>query len=344
MGVLPQLSELGKVWDLVLAIGLGFAAYFGIVDFLVGHLHIMPPHIGRLVSEDEFIQNKLAHEDHPFLTFLGSSVTVEGVDCHIVDAELKSICESFNLAWNGSSPRLWLLLAPHLAATKPKMIVLCVDAAPVAENSKILPIDLAVASWWRLVPLKDLVDLQKVLTENELEQLGQSDLMDLFVFRSLLPGSLDSNLREKARRDLRFQDYLTDFKSPWVQRSRVNQAALEKHLRLISNRMADSNEAKWAARYDALRYLTQYLPGQECPVMLVIMPLNPRLAALPRKQYLNRVRDEVADIARAGSIPIFDYSDLLNEDEFSDAVHASSSGRKRLSERLGKDIHAALVR
>ncbi|CAN5586476.1 hypothetical protein BH10PLA2_BH10PLA2_09320 [soil metagenome] len=344
MGVLPQIKELGKTWDLVLATALAFVAYFGLVDFLVGHLRIMPPHIGRLIAENDFIQNRLAHEDHPFLTFLGSSVTVEGIDCHLIDAELKSVCESFNLAWNGSSPRLWLLLAPHLAAAKPKMVVLCVDAAPVAENSKILPVDLAVASWWKLIPQHDLLDLSKVLTVNELEQLGQSDLMNLFVFRSLLPGALDSTLREKARRDLRFNDYLVDFKAPWVQRTSVDSVSLQKHLRLISNRMADSNEAKWAARYDALRYLTHFFSSKECKVALAIMPLNPRLDSLPRKQYLNRVRAEVADIARDRGIPIYDCSDLLGEADFSDAVHTTTSGRKKLSERLGMELHAALVR
>ncbi|MFO0838569.1 MAG: hypothetical protein U1D55_08560 [Phycisphaerae bacterium] len=351
--------------DLVFAAIVGFGLYLGAAFVLVGQYRIMPVGLARIVEVGSFLHAQEGQarqsnaERRVFL--LGSSVLLEGVDCELLDRAANSnvvdltpktgdatargvdetvLTRSFNLAWTGATFRQWLLVLPAIRKASPATLVLCVDLPNLASAEPIPAQRLNLAAWWDFVPRDELAELieQNALNSDEAATLRGSRLSQILAFRSLPLGAIDSQMREVARKDLRYAGYVENFRAPWIRRGKVPPEALARNIEEFRAGIAGADRAVRDAAMKSLRAVIQRARRGGAPVFVALTPVHPELARRLGDSLLDEIRGGIAALCQDSGAAYFDDSRFLNADEFSDAVHPFEDGRARWSAELGRRL------
>ncbi len=332
-----------RVLDIPLVVGAGFLAYLLLAFITVDRLEVMPLGMKRIIEVNRFLDRQSRGTDSKDVYFVGSSVSLEGVDCGEVDKFLPSGCVSYNLAWTGASSRQWIMVVPSLKTAKPGMVVLGLDLLELLDTQPISDERLAVAGWWKFVPPEDLDRFKDVLNDNERKLLGGRGVRDLLIFRAFPPGALDGYFRETLRPSLRYEGYETNFKAPWVRRKAVSPPAMARGVNRRLHWVKERKPEDMKATLKVLKAILSYFGDLDCKVLLVLTPVHPDLIASMDKKLLADVDRTLTELARSNDAVFLNHSTLLRSDQFNDALHPSDSGRQTWSCLLGRIVREQLT-
>ncbi len=349
---LPALSRISR-WqnvknllslaDISLIVAAMFGLYFLLAYQIVCQWKILPAGRLRVVEMKAFLENN--YEIHKFnkIYFLGSSIPLEGIDCNRIDTVFPKGIECYNLSWTGSGPRQWLLMLPSLRRTKPSCVVLFVDVGMLMPMRPIPDDLLTVAAWWGLIPKEQLEIFSPQLSQNEIHVLKASSFRHLLAFRSLPFDALNSYMSETCRRDLRYEGYTTNYKSPWVRRGIAPPEATARGVAGIQQTLSQLNPGDLEQTLAILEFTIQYLKAEDCQVRVFLAPTNPALTADMEKIVISNFRQKLLELAKQNEVRVIDHSGLLKADEFSDHVHPNSAGREVWSKEVGNVLSSDVV-
>ncbi|HUV66652.1 MAG TPA: hypothetical protein VMW24_22385 [Sedimentisphaerales bacterium] len=338
MTVWENLRAFKSLWVLALAFLGACGLYLLTLWGIVARECIMPVARERTVRIHEFLQAKAAEQGEARdIYVLGSSVVVEGVDCHVIDPLLKDGWESYNLAWTAAGPKQWLLILPALERARPSIVVLCIVAT---VGTSPLAADLAaIAGWEGLVSRRYLATMRPYFGEEDYAKLAPCRIWHLMTYRSFPFEALDAYMWESSRPDLRYEGYATNFKAPWVRRNIAPAKKVAQEIEDIAQRAAihlvEHPQDALVIVEEVVRHLRS---NCDCQVLLVLAPVNPKLRGLLSPEQVESAKQAYRSLAQQQGICFVDHTDILQATDFSDAVHPFSSGRAIWSRALGKAL------
>lgn len=333
-----NIKAVASLLDFGILFAVALGAYVLLARQTLDHWRIMPPSSARVVQLKSFLDQRAGSHQEGDVYLLGSSVLLEGIDCVLMDPLLPGGHRSFNLAWTGAGPRQWLLVLPSVAATTPSAVVLCVDLMSITSSSPIPENFLAIAGRWDFIPRDDLPDLRAVLSPSEYRLLTASKLKQLLALRSLPLGALDAYAREVSRRDLRYEGYTTNFKAPWVRTEVVSSASMKRGIANLAAQLRARSADDFEEPLQVLHAVVKFLRRADCPVIIVLTPINPSLHEALGSDLIERANRELSALADRNGATFLDHSAVLPAEEYSDPVHPFDAGRRHWSAVLGQAI------
>jgi len=327
-----------SVLDIPSVFAVSLLLYCFLAYLIIDELGVMSPARRRIVEIKRFLDSQSSAEEKNGVYILGSSVTNEGLDCNIVDKLLPDGLESYNLAWTGGYFKQWVLMLPAVKAAPSSLTVLCVDICSLSKPSP-FPLELLnIANWWGFFPKEDLESFADFLSEEELSNVRESKLTCLWNMRFFLTEAVDAYIRETSRSDLRYDGYCSNFKSPWVMRKGIPDAAMAKHIESSRQLLAglSVNDVKEAARF--LEAIIKYLRRDGTRVLVVLTPINPRVAEVLDKDIEFFILSTLSELVKKHSARLVNCSKLLAAAQFTDAIHPLHQGRANWSKVLGEAI------
>jgi len=338
-----SLSALRRVADVPLAVACAFAVAALVILGLVQEARVMPVSLARILA----VQQHLASGAGPTggVAVLGSSVVLEGIDCAEVARRLPADTPCENLSWTGGTARQWLLVEPALRQSPPRVVVLGLDLLTLLHRDSIPPDRLAMAGWWGFVPASERDSLRPVLGDEGIRVLDAPRAVQLLRLRSFPLNALNEGARERARRDLRYDGYTTNFTAPWIRRSPAPPAAIEMHLEQMQG-MVRAGATLGATQIESVLALLLEKARAARPTirfLLVLTPIHPRLGEQLGGAALDEIRRSVATLAARLDAGFSDDLLALPTDGFSDAVHPFGAGRDAWSARLGDEVAPLLA-
>jgi hypothetical protein len=253
-------------------------------------------------------------------------------------------CE--NLAWTGADVRQWLLVAPALRESPPRVLLLGLDLFTLLKPDTVAVERLAIAGFWRFVPDAELGVYAPILSADELRVLRGSRAMQLLRFRAFPLNTWNERVREVARSDLRYADYTRNFTAPWVRRQAAPAAALAVHLEQVRTMIREGGTDQLPATGQLIEFLVEQIRAHApaTRVLLVLTPVHPELVATLPPGALDEVRARVAALAERIHADARDDTLALDAGGFSDAVHPFGGGRTQWSLELGRAVAGLLAR
>lgn len=304
---------------------------------------LLPVSLDRIVQ----VQRHLASGAGPTggVAVLGSSVTVEGIDCEALVAALPTRLPCENLAWTGADARQWLFLAPALREHPPRVIVLGLDLFLLLHPDAIADDRLALAGWGGFVPAAERPSYRAVLSEPEYRVLDATWPSQLLRFRTLPLNRLNEFARETARSDLRYQGYATNFVAPWARLAPASDEALERHLEQIAGVVREGGAPQLPISEHVLAFFVEQVraSGSTSEFVFLITPMHPRLDAMLGPEAIGAIRASVGSLAGRLGATVIDDSLALPAEGFSDAVHPFGAWRKTWSSQVGADLAPLLI-
>jgi hypothetical protein len=159
-------------------------------------------------------------------------------------------------------------------------------------------------------------------------------------FRSAPLNWLNATLRLKMRSDLR-GDATTDWIRPYRMLGKVSEQTLAWHLQSLQPQLKTCSPEGDAKAVSSIRNLVASVRDADAVPVLVMLPVHPRLRAdaAPLLPQLHDLLDELAEQHRG---TVVGASELLNEQQFADAVHPNAEGREVYSQFMGRHLAPVL--
>ena len=88
----------------------------------------------------------------------------------------------------------------------------------------------------------------------------------------------------------------------------------------------------------AIRSLIRSLRTKNIAVMLAVWPVHPRVLNNLSPDLIDKTDATLKEIAQENACVYIRYSNLLSENDFSDALHPNTEGRTKLSTKLAIEI------
>ena len=331
-----SLRALRQVRELPLLVVLGFGLYFLAIWVAVVKTEWMPEGLRRILE----VERHLATGAGPTggVAAFGSSVLVEGLDCAALASTLPPATPCENLAWTGADVRQWLLVAPALRESPPRVVVLGLDLFTLLSPAAVPVERLAIAGFWHFVPNAELPAYREIFEPDELRVLEGSRAMQLLRFRSFPLNAWNENVRELARSDLRYEGYATNFVAPWARRQAAAAPALRVHLEQVRSMIREGGTHRLPETTRQVEQLVERIRASrpDTRFLLVLTPVHPELVATLPPGALDEVRRSVSTLAARLGAVARDDTLTLGATGFSDAVHPFGDGRTQWSLALGR--------
>ncbi len=335
---LANLRSVISVLDGPLVILLAGLAFLFVIQWLVVDLRLMPVTRARLVEVHEFLKQQAESGNNGGVYFLGSSVLLEGVDCSIIDPALPDDVESYNLALMGAGAPQWMLIADALRETRPELVVMTIDLTGVTGLQVIPEEGMAIAEYWDFFTPEAKARFAQYFTPEQLAALNKSDLMSLLDFRVFPIGAFDMYMREISKPDLRYDGYTTNFKSPWVRRTRVSDASIDRWISDKVTKASAQDQQAMDEQIAMIAELVSWFEEADVHCAMVVAPVNPRLAREFGDEETNRVMSKLIRLSEQTDTPLLDHRSLLEDSDFADHVHPFEPGRITWSNKLAEDL------
>lgn len=331
--------------ELVLGASIALLLYLAIMHLVVSKSLLFSLDARRLIEVDKFCSSigTTVHKNSNFI--IGSSITVEGIDADILDQTLDNGTSTYNLGIVGLTPVEALILEPAFKAGKPQTVVIGIDAMSVgidkAGSRDKESIDFEKLQAYRATnsiakmdsPVKKEL-LESILLPKERAVIESDYLNYLMGCRSLPIFFIESKFRELMRKGLRTQEIITNFKSPWM--LKVNLTGDPKE-RIISSTIKLAQRLSFdedSRNIKALRALTRLLRAENIDLMLVIWPVHPRVYSNLSIDLIDKTDATMKNLAQENECIYQNYSRLLSDNDFADALHPNIEGRIKLSSNL----------
>jgi hypothetical protein len=339
---LANLRSVITLLDGPLIVLLAGVVFLFVIKWLVVDLRLMPVTRVRLVEVHEFLLQQVESGNDGGVYFLGSSVLLEGVDCSIIDGVLPDDMESYNLALMGAGAPQWILIADALRETRPELVVMTIDLTGVTGLQVIPEEGMAIAEYWNFFTPGAEARFAKYFTPDQLAALNKSDLVSLLDFRVFPIGAFDMYMREVSKPDLRYDGYTTNFKNPWVRRTRVSDASIDRWITDKVTKASAQDQQAMDEQIAMIAELIGWFAEANVRCAMVVAPVNPRLAREFGDEETGRVMSELIHLSERTNTPLIDHRTLLEDADFADHVHPFEPGRIIWSEKLAEEMSALI--
>jgi len=293
--------------------------------------------MNRLVALGTHLESMGPHE--PQVIFLGNSVTVEGIDGAIVEAETGGRFRAENLGINGCHVQEMLIIVPKLMARGSRIVVFTLQPVDLGEPQDV-HIDKCFAYGFAGFPAAFGDSLTREyfvgLSEESWNALHAGRIESLIHFRTVPRNRLNDVMRERLRTDIR-RVAPDEWNQPFEMEVTISGRRLERHL-------AETAET-WRRRLDEpvrggsaeIVKLLRLVEAREGTPVFSIAPLHPGL----REEFtgaLEELRALAREVESEGIAIVVDASMLLDETGFADALHMNSMGREMYSRMVARRI------
>ena len=286
---------------------------------------------------------------------IGSSIAVEGIDADLLDQTLDNGTSTYNLGIVGFTPVEALMLEPAFKAGNPQTVVIGIDAMGFgidkAGSRDKESIDFEKLQAYRATDSVAKMNsqaraelLENILLPKEKAIIESDYVRYLIGCRSLPIFFTESKFRELMRKGLRTQGVVTNFKSPWMlkfnltgdPKERIISSAIE----MVERLSFDENNRN----IKALRALARLLRAENISLILVIWPVHPRILGNLSATLMNKTDATLKEIAQKNECMYLNYSNLLADNDFADALHPNVEGRAKLSTNLAVGLKSFYTR
>ena len=342
--------------ELVLGASIALLLYLAIMNLVISKSLLFSPDARRIIEVYKFCSalGTASHKSSDFI--IGSSITVEGIDADVLDQALNNGTSTYNLGVVGLTSVEALILEPALKAGKPQIVVIGIDAMSVgldkAKKRDKEGIEFEKLQAYRATNSVANLDspVKKELLENILlpkeKAVIESDYLNYLIgCRSLPIFFIESKFRELMRKGLRTEEVITNFKSPWMLKSSLTGDSKERIIGStieLAQRLSFDEDSR---NIKALQALIRLLRAENIDLMLVIWPVHPRVYSNLSTEMLDKTDAKMKRLAQEGDGIYQNYSTLLSDSDFADALHPNSEGRAKLSSNLAvglKSFHTHL--
>ena len=300
--------------------------------------------VERIAALGRHLQADL--QPRPVVAFLGNSITREGIDAAAVDNATGSRWHAQNLALSGCSVTEMRILLPKLMQAHPELVVLPFQPQDIGRTNGV-PIDKCYAyafggfvdAW----PADWTRDSLPGLSQESYEGLRSTPLQQQLHFRTVPLNAFNDKVRLMLREgDLR-ETAPDNWSDPYEMLGTVTSDRLAAHAQQ-ARRDTQSllKEGVGTAADEISRVAAQVREGGGTPV-LVALPLHPLLRkgygpGFDIDDYIRALKSLLNQTAQAENGVYIDAMDVLQEDDYADAVHPNAQGRARYSRFMGEQL------
>ncbi|MDP6980182.1 MAG: SGNH/GDSL hydrolase family protein [Myxococcota bacterium] len=175
--------------------------------------------------------------------------------------------------------------------------------------------------------------LRSAFQERAGSYLDRSALKREFGARWALRSSIDEGVRDLLRNDLSVQRSIYDLYYPCPYTKRVPEPAMKRDLASRRERSARQTAANPQAA-EILRAMTQRTREQGRRLLFVIPPAHPEIRNNEGAVPTRLLAEFLTELAEQPGVELLNTFDLLEADEFVDAVHPTAAGAERLTALL----------
>lgn len=112
---------------------------------------------------------------------------------------------------------------------------------------------------------------------------------------------------------------------------RWRQSRCEDHQKVVDQRLGPKWESTLETQITEFSRTLDYLQDRQITVQVVLWPLSPCDADLP---YAATYNQKITELCRAKDVPIFDWSALLDDNDFSDHIHTNVGGAEKVHQAV----------
>lgn len=260
--------------------------------------------------------------------FIGCSQTRHGVDAYSMEDSLKEAnCnfQVYNIGVDADTPLKRITEINNIIETKPNLVILCLSYrsffAPIPEDKLYLAHD------GTKIDEEDC----KLFDEEQLKILRQNEVGRFFDKRRYFISSVQFLLKNDGRY------YFThNFKDPGGLYGSTSEDEIQKTLNnpeseimreFVPDRHAPENQIIFEQQKKALKYTVEKLEENGINVIILNMPLNPKLSErIPRS-----TRKDISSFLSNIDVPYYDFENNYPSEYFWDLNHMNIDGRSIFS-------------
>ena len=350
-----QFSWVKTPLELILGASLTLLVYLVTMNLVVSKSLLFSLDARRIVEIDKFCASLEASGHNPSNFIIGSSIAVEGIDADLLDRTLDNSTNTYNFGVVGLTPVEALILEPAFKIGNPQVVVIGIDAMSFGLEKTSTgdkeSIDFEKLQAYRATNSLAFMDanvkrelVEDILLPNERAILESDYFRYLINCRSLPIFFIESKFREVLRKELRTQGITTNFKSPWMLKSNLSSDSKE---RIIISTCAMAQHLSFDENnrnIRAIRSLIRSLRTKNIAIMLAVWPVHPRVLNKLSPDLVDKTDATLKEIAQENACVYIRYSNLLSENDFSDALHPNTEGRTKLSTKLAIEIKSLSVK
>jgi hypothetical protein len=316
------------IFTIALSIGIALFAYFLLIHYVVD---VDLNHRYREVTVLNFYE--LPHDRDIYI--IGSSLVNEGIDGYMIEDFLqkRNINRSvYVLGQNAETPLSKVPELDNLIASKPKMVVIQLSYADLANNNDIYEDRFALISQ----RISCDQECRSLFNESQVKLIFQNPFEHLLYERKFLIPSLahlDEIIFFKSKNLTRNQSFASNFKDPWI--SEINKTESEKIEMLKKYRSypysvsEDLNPQK-----KAFLFTINKLRKNNISVIIINMPISPNWLDTINES----TRKNFSDFINTTGVPRYDYEKEYPSDYFTDLTHMNVAGRNNFSPKIAAII------
>lgn len=276
-----------------------------------------------------------AAKKRPEIVVLGNSVVMNGIDCRRLSEGLAGSPVAWNLGTTGQYVVESMLIFEELPRT--------VDTVVLGVNVNTLINPHQALSLSRTLPYKvygyniskDIIRvLDGIGLEEDVQNLTTPYWLDVLETRSSILNSVNSFMRRRLRKDLALDKSLKDFfyPSPFVKHVSSDTISLMAD-RLYEPRTADMGRINPVNKklYNAFGEMAK---KHGCRFVFVIMTEHPVHKKRDEPAFYQNLNKSIEQFAAESKFEVYDFKDLLTQDQFVDHIHPDGQGAKILTDAI----------
>jgi hypothetical protein len=342
----PWLALLSVIVPVVLGAGLGM--------WLLQQWYI--PKIGMGVHQRTInLGQQLLSQSLPrnSILCLGNSVVREGLDTQIAleqwPKQIASNWHMYNVSISGSGILEQRIMMPRMLACQPQAIVLefgFVEMGRIDEIHSDKCYAYARAGFSRDVQYDEQLLSIATFTERNRQQLFSSEVEQLLHFRNIPLTNINETLRRIAQ-----PEYLLEGDNNWINPFEMAfdyaPDRLLRHFKSLKHDHAVGLQPNLRDGKSIIRQNIELIQKSGCQPLIVILPIHPELHSFYRDVAGQDVQREFLEFTHelesSYQVAIWDATQLLTAEQFSDAVHPNATGRRTFSTALGQWLSQQLL-
>ena len=276
--------------------------------------------------------------DGPTAVCLGNSISIEGIDADQIESQANG-WRVYNFAMNGCHLDEMRAILPRILDADPEVIIVSLPAMSMGD---VPPMEADLASAYAISGFLDAWDHRPRLSdfvgqdEASIQRLNESGVLPWLSFRTSILGYINAQTRARLRSGI-LPPKTDDFVSPFQMVSSLSGKVLDRHLMDTVNATNDRLDGGNREGAEMIGRLTELAAARGVRVMLVAAPQHPM-----NKDHIGPATLEFHQLleamAGAEAVAFVNATDLLEAEDFADALHPNERGRAKFSAFLGQRL------
>jgi hypothetical protein len=309
-------------------------AYIILVRVFLPTMGVGVVQLQRIIDLSQQLDRGLGSD--PAAVIIGNSVVVEGVSASAVRQSAPDGWSVWNFAINGCDVTEQQMILPRLIESGPELVVLVFRPIDVGTVEDVDPNKLhaySLAQYPKAFPPEYDPDRLPGLSAESWRILSSTDQESLLFFRRS-PITFLQEVGFNAIRQGNMQFTTGGWDEPADLAASISGARLERHFRVVIENGLERVPAGESAGAEHITRAVEALTSAGIQTVLVVAPIHPDVPER-HKESLGQLRLMFERLTAQYGCITGDASDLLDADDFADAIHPNSQGRQKFSAYIG---------